>query len=62
MAIDAGERGRRLRSESQAAADPGPDSPVREGAVADQTPLISSDLTHRADRNGGAASRTHSGS
>ncbi|WP_405857345.1 hypothetical protein [Streptomyces sp. NBC_01515] len=62
LVIDAGERGRRLRSESQAAADPGLDSLVREGAVADQTPSIPSALIQRADLSGGAASRTHSGS
>jgi hypothetical protein len=30
--------------------------------MADQAPSIPSDLIHRADLSGGAASRTHSGS
>ena len=62
VAIDAGERGRRVRSESPAVGVPASGSLVRENPMADQAPSIPSDLIHRADLSGGAASRTHSGS
>ena len=41
---------------------PGPNNLLRDDLIADQAPLTSSDLIHRADLSGGAASRAHSGS